>query len=39
LGYAIKTIQVYGNIKEAVQEIVKNIPEKQKSCLINITLI
>jgi len=34
LGYKAKKIQVFGNIKDAVQLIVKNIPEKQKSCLI-----
>jgi len=34
LGYTVKTIQVFGDIKDAVQTIVKKIPENQKSCLI-----
>ena len=34
LGYSVKKIQVFGNIKDAVQQIIQNIPEKQKSCLI-----
>jgi len=34
LGYKVKKIQVFGDIKEAVRVIVKNIPEKQKNCLI-----
>ncbi len=34
LGYKVKKFQVFGNIKDAVRLIVKNIPEKQKSCLI-----
>ena len=34
LGYKVKKIQTFGNIKDAVKSIVKNIPEKQKSCLI-----
>jgi glycerate 2-kinase len=34
LGYKVKRIQVYGNIKDAVQKIIKNIPEKPKTCLI-----
>ena len=34
LGYKVKKIQIFGNIKEAVQVIVKNIPEEQKNCLI-----
>ena len=34
LGYNVKKIQVYGNIKDAVQQIIKNIPERQKTCLI-----
>ncbi|HUU47658.1 MAG TPA: DUF4147 domain-containing protein [Nitrosopumilaceae archaeon] len=34
LGYKVKKIQVYGNIKDAVQQIIKNIPERQKTCLI-----
>ncbi|EGG42167.1 hydroxypyruvate reductase [Candidatus Nitrosarchaeum limnium SFB1] len=32
-GYATKTIQVFGNIKDATQTIMKNIPE-EKGCLI-----
>ena len=34
LGYSVKKIQVFGNIKDSVQQIIKNIPDKQKSCLI-----
>jgi hydroxypyruvate reductase len=34
LGYNVKTIQVFGNIKDATKTIMENIPEKQKSCLI-----
>lgn len=34
LGYKVKTIQVFGNIKDATQTIMENIPEEQKSCLI-----
>ena len=34
LGYTAYTIQVFGNIKDAVKKILKNIPEKEKSCLI-----
>ena len=34
LGYETKTIQVFGNIKDAVRKIIQNIPDKQKSCLI-----
>ena len=34
LGFKIKKIQVFGNIKEAVKKIVENIPEEKKSCLI-----
>jgi len=34
LGYSVKKIQVFGNIKDAVQQIIKNIPNKQKSCVI-----
>lgn len=33
LGYATKTIQVFGNIKDATQTIMENIPE-EKGCLI-----
>lgn len=34
LGYGENTIQVFGNIKDAVRKIVKNIPEKDMNCLI-----
>ena len=34
LGYAENTIQVFGNIKDAVRKIVKNIPEEDMACLI-----
>jgi len=34
LGYKVKKIQVYGNIKNVVQQIMKNIPERPKTCLI-----
>ena len=34
LGYKVKTIQVFGNIKDATQIIMENIQEGQKSCLI-----
>ena len=34
LGYSTKTIQVFGDIKEAVTEIVKNTSEEPKTCLI-----
>ncbi len=34
LGYESKTIQVFGNIKDAVRKVIQNIPDKQKSCLI-----
>ena len=34
LGYNVKTMQVFGNIKEAVDKIRKEIPEKEKCCLI-----
>ncbi|QDI89452.1 DUF4147 domain-containing protein [Candidatus Nitrosopumilus sp. SW] len=33
-GYKIKTLQVFGDIKEAVIEILKNISEDQKTCLL-----
>lgn len=33
-GYKVKTIQVFGNIKEATKTIMENIPDEQKSCLI-----
>jgi hydroxypyruvate reductase len=34
LGYKTKTIQVFGNIKDATKTIMENIPDEQKSCLI-----
>lgn len=34
LGYKVKTMQVFGNIKDATKTIMENIPEEQKSCLI-----
>ena len=34
LGYGIKTIQVFGNIKDATKKIIANIPDKTKNCLI-----
>jgi len=34
LGYTVHKIQVFGGIKDAVRTIIKNIPEKQKNCLI-----
>jgi hydroxypyruvate reductase len=34
LGYEVKKIQIFGNIKEAVKIIIKNIPKDQKNCLI-----
>ena len=34
LGYSVKKIQVFGNIKEAVKKILGNIPEGKKNCLI-----
>jgi len=33
LGYKVKTIQVFGNIKDATKKIMENIPE-EKGCLI-----
>ena len=33
-GYASSTMQVFGDIKQATSRLVKNIPEKKKSCLI-----
>lgn len=33
-GYKVKTIQVYGDIKEAVTKILENISEDQKTCLL-----
>jgi hydroxypyruvate reductase len=34
LGYKVKRIEVFGDIKDAVRIIIKNIPEEQKNCLI-----
>ena len=34
LGYKVKKIQIFGNIKEAVKIIIKNIPEEQENCLV-----
>lgn len=34
LGYRVKTIQVFGNIKDATKTIMENISEEQKNCLI-----
>ena len=34
LGYKVKTIQIFDNIKNATQLIMKNIPNEEKSCLI-----
>ena len=34
LGYKVKTIQVFGNIKDATKTIIGNISDEQKSCLI-----
>jgi len=34
LGYKVKIIQVFGNIKDATKTIMENIPAEQKSCLI-----
>ncbi len=34
LGYKAKTIQVFGNIKDATKTIMENISAEQKSCLI-----
>ncbi|MBI1663183.1 MAG: DUF4147 domain-containing protein [Nitrosopumilus sp.] len=33
-GYKVKTIQVFGDIKEAVTKILENISEDQKTCLL-----
>ncbi|MFB5633174.1 MAG: glycerate kinase, partial [Nitrosopumilus sp.] len=33
-GYKVKTIQVFGDIKEVVTEILRNVSEEQKTCLI-----
>ena len=34
LGYKVKSIQIFGNIKEAVKKIISKIPEEKNSCLI-----
>jgi hydroxypyruvate reductase len=34
LGYEVKTVQIFGSIKDAAKLIVASIPDKQKSCLI-----
>jgi hydroxypyruvate reductase len=34
MGYKISTIQVFGDIKDAVTKILENISEEQKTCLI-----
>ncbi len=34
LGYNVKKSKIFGNIKEAVPIIIKNIPNEEKSCLI-----
>jgi hydroxypyruvate reductase len=34
LGYKVKKIEIFGDIKDAVRMIIKNIPEQQKDCLI-----
>ncbi|MBI2643324.1 MAG: DUF4147 domain-containing protein [Nitrosarchaeum sp.] len=34
LGYKVKTIQIFGNIKDATKTIMESISEEQKSCLI-----
>ncbi|NND85831.1 MAG: DUF4147 domain-containing protein [Nitrosopumilus sp.] len=33
-GYNVKTMQIFGDIKEAVRKILENISDEQKSCLI-----
>ena len=33
-GYKVKTLQIFGDIKEAVTKILENISEDQKTCLI-----
>ena len=33
-GYKVKTLQVFGDIKEAVTKILENISESQKTCLL-----
>ncbi len=34
LGYKTKTLQLFGNIKDATRTIIENIPNEEKSCLI-----
>lgn len=34
LGYKTKTLQIFGNIKNATRTIIENIPNEEKSCLI-----
>lgn len=34
LGYKTKQIKIFGDIKDAVKLIIKNIPAVQKECLI-----
>ena len=34
LGYTVKKMQIFGNIKDAVRIIIENIPDKEKNCLI-----
>jgi len=33
-GYKTKTLQIFGNIKDATRTIIENIPNEEKSCLI-----
>ena len=34
LGYKVSSMQIFGDIKEAVKKILENIPDEQKTCLI-----
>jgi len=34
LGYKVKQIKIFGNIKEAIKKVLENIPEEKQSCLI-----
>jgi len=34
LGYKVKKIKIFGNIKEAVKKILENMPQEKNSCLI-----
>ena len=34
MGYEVYVMQIFGDIKDAVVKILKNVPEKQKTCLI-----